>query len=179
MTATTRRILIAGIGNIFLGDDAFGVETIAELLKRTLPAELAIRDFGIRGLDLAYALTDGYDAVILVDAAPRGGVPGQLYVIEPDLSAIEANQADEAVIETHGMNPVRVLQMVRTLGGDLKRILVVGCEPSPVDDSEEMQPGLSDAVRNSVMPAADLILKVAAELMEEVTATTQSVVLEG
>ena len=77
------RILIAGIGNIFLGDDAFGVEVARRLVRRRLPDGVRVVDFGIRGLDLTYALLDGYEAVILVDAAPRGGPPGTLYVLEP------------------------------------------------------------------------------------------------
>ncbi len=81
------RILIAGIGNIFLGDDAFGVEVVRRLSRsaRKLPDEVRIVDFGIRGFDLAYALMEGYEVAILVDATPRGGVPGTLYTIEPDL----------------------------------------------------------------------------------------------
>src|SRR5881227_271903 len=99
------RVLVAGVGNIFLGDDAFGVEVAQRLLRRGLPDAVRVVDFGIRGLDLTYALLDGYEAVILVDAAPRGGPPGTLYVLEPE----RGGAPDVAAIETHGMDPVKVL----------------------------------------------------------------------
>src|SRR5438034_3478053 len=119
------RILIAGIGNIFLGDDAFGVEVVRCLAGRRLPEGVRVVDFGIRGLDLAYALLDGYDAAIVVDVAPRGGRPGTLYVLEPTLPT-----ADEApLLEAHSMDPVRVLRTVAALGGKVERLLIVGCEP--------------------------------------------------
>src|SRR6476661_2103049 len=105
-------ILIAGIGNIFLGDDAFGVEVAQRLTQRSWPTGVRVEDFGIRGFDLAYAILDGYDVTILVDATPRGGDPGTLYLIEPDL-----NMAGGVGIEPHGMDPVKVLQLVKTLGG--------------------------------------------------------------
>src|SRR5690349_12249437 len=109
-------IPIAGIGNIFLGDDAFGVEVVRQLSSRTLPDSVRVIDFGIRGFDLAYALLDGYDVTILVDATPRGGVPGTLYTIEPDLSASHTLEAPEPMIETHGMNPMRVLGLAQAMG---------------------------------------------------------------
>src|SRR6202030_732892 len=83
------RILIAGIGNIFLGDDAFGVEVVRRLAARKLPDAIRVVDFGIRGFDLAYALMEGYEITILVDATPRGGQPGTLYTIEPDLRSVQ------------------------------------------------------------------------------------------
>src|SRR5215813_2211049 len=121
-------ILIAGIGNIFHGDDAFGVEVANCLSKRSLPAEARVVDFGIRGFDLAYALLDGYDAAILLDATRRGGLPGTIYTLEIDGSTDEANEPT-AGVATHGMDPVRVLEMARAMGGCTGRILLVGCEP--------------------------------------------------
>ena len=85
------RILVAGIGNIFMGDDAFGVEVARRLSQRTLPAGVRVSDFGIRGFDLAYALQDGYETTILIDACPRGEEPGTLFVVEPDLAEISAS----------------------------------------------------------------------------------------
>lgn len=159
------QVLIAGIGNIFLGDDAFGVEAVAELARRKLPAHVTVRDFGIRGMDLAYALLEGYGAVILVDALPRGGHPGQLYVIQPELDREPADAPEQSpLIETHSMDPMRVLRLVQAMGGNLDRILVVGCEPAPVDDYEDMAPGLSDAVRAAVPQAADLIVQLVNDL---------------
>ena len=118
-----RRILVAGIGNVFLGDDGFGVAVAGRLAAATLPPGVDVVDFGIRGMDLAYALRD-YDVAILVDAVPRGGAPGTLYVIEPELDA------DEAGPDAHGMDPVKVLALARGLGDPLPRVLVVGCEPA-------------------------------------------------
>src|SRR5689334_8572384 len=112
------RILVAGIGNIFLGDDAFGVEVAQRLARRAWPEGVRVVDFGIRGLDLAYALLDGYDAAILVDAAPRGGPPGSLYVIEPSEGGPAGQDEVGAgtLIEGHGMDPVKVLRLVAALG---------------------------------------------------------------
>src|SRR5579872_4657529 len=103
----TRRILIAGIGNIFMGDDAFGVETARRLLQRTWPEGVRVVDFGIRSYDLACAITDGYEAVILVDATQRGYNPGTLYLIEPDLSQLD--RLDAGAADAHGMDPIRTL----------------------------------------------------------------------
>jgi hydrogenase maturation protease len=149
------RILIAGIGNIFFGDDAFGVEVAQRLSKRALPDGVKVVDFGIRGFDLAYTLLDSCDVAILVDSVSRGGKPGTLYIIEPDL----ADDADEQemMIETHGMNPIKVLHLVRSMGGGgFKRILLVGCEPATFG-SEEGQMGLSEPVQAAVDEAVSLI----------------------
>ncbi|MGH7170885.1 MAG: hydrogenase maturation protease, partial [Gemmataceae bacterium] len=149
------RILIAGIGNIFLGDDAFGVEVAQRLARRALPDEVRVIDFGIRGLDLTYALLDGYETVILVDALPRGGAPGTLYVLEP--ASDEVCKSVPASIETHGMDPVKVLRLAEAMGGKIERLLLVGCEPMPASDYEDMQPGLSVAVRAAVEAAISLV----------------------
>lgn len=146
------RILIAGIGNIFFGDDAFGVEVARRLSGRELPAEVKVVDFGIRGFDLAYALLEDYELAILVDATPRGGVPGTLYLIEPELPASDAPAAE---IDTHSMTPAKVLRLVATFGTIRTRILVVGCEPTPLSDDDEMQMGLSPAVE-AALDAAEL-----------------------
>ena len=130
------RILIAGIGNIFLGDDGFGVEVARHLTNIEFPSEVRVADFGIRGLDLAYALQDGYDATILIDAFPHGEAPGTVYVVEPDLGdpGAIANQAN--FIEPHAMNPVNVLRMAIAMNGRLKRVLLVGCEPASLGGDE-------------------------------------------
>jgi hydrogenase maturation protease len=128
------RILIAGVGNIFLGDDAFGVEVTQRLLRRAWPGDIRVVDFGIRGLDLVYALLDGPETVILIDAVPRGdGPPGTLYVLEPQLNDAEA----APLIEAHSMDPVKVLQTAAAMGAKLQRILLVGCEPTPMTSSED------------------------------------------
>src|SRR5947209_9474654 len=124
------RILVGGIGNIFLGDDAFGVEVARQLARRQHPDGVRVVDFGIRGFDLAYALLDGYDVTIFIDATPRGAEPGTLFTIEPDLSQLAELDAQQARVEPHGMNPMKVLAMVRAMGGKFKRILLVGCKPA-------------------------------------------------
>jgi len=157
------RILIAGVGNIFLGDDAFGVEVAQRLAQRSLPEEVRVLDFGIRGLDLTYALLDGYDAVILVDAVPRGEPPGTLYVIEPTRDEMPVTAG--ALIETHGMDPVKVLRLVEAMGGKIERLLLVGCEPTPDDAYEDMQSGLSAPVQAAVEEAIRLVESLVARLL--------------
>lgn len=160
-TAPSARVLVAGIGNVFLGDDGFGVEVVRRLADRVQPAGVDVVDYGIRGMELAYALSE-YDAVILVDAAPRGNPPGTLVVLEPEIP-------DETVgIETHAMDPVRVLALARTLGGIPARTLVVACEPGVVmstDPDEEVSVGLSPPVRAAVEEAVALIESQLPELL--------------
>jgi len=143
--AAQARVLVAGVGNIFLGDDGFGVEVARRLAELPLPSEVEVRDFGIRGMDLAYALQDGYETTILVDAWPHGDTPGTLYVIEPDLKAPDDPSAPRAVVEAHAMNPVNVLRMARAMNIEVKNMLLVGCEPETLG-GEEGQMGLSAAV---------------------------------
>jgi hydrogenase maturation protease len=159
---TQPRILVACVGNIFLADDAFGVEVARRLVQRIWPDEVRVVDFGIRGLDLTYALLEGYETVILVDASPRGGPPGTLYVVEPTLS-----EKDEGLqpVEAHNLDPVKVFQLVEAMGGRVERLLVVGCEPSPCTDPEEMQSELSAPVRAAVEQAVPLIESLVARLM--------------
>lgn len=157
------RILVAGIGNIFLGDDGFGVEVAQRLSARTFPDNVLIRDFGIRGYDLAYALLDGYDLTILVDACPHGEAPGTVSVIEPHL-----NEADEGVpvaLDAHTMNPVNVLRLARTMGPISKRILLVACEPANLG-GEEGHMGLSESVSHAVDEAMQLVEKLIANAQQ-------------
>ncbi len=172
---TRPSILIACIGNIFLGDDGFGVAVAKRLTQCAWPDEVRVVDFGIRGFDLAFALMDGYDVTIFVDAAPRGGHPGTLYIIEPDLAEIEA--ADEqamtspAMVETHGMNPMKVLQMARSMGARFKRMLLVGCEPETLGPEEGLM-GLSAPVEAAVNEAAPMIESLVNELLNDRAALT-------
>ena len=149
-------VLIAGIGNIFLGDDAFGVEVVRRLADLRLPESVRVADFGIRGFDLAYALQDGYETTILVDASPHGEAPGTLYVIEPDLKALDDSEAPRAVVEAHAMNPMNVLRMARAMNIEVKNVLLVGCEPETLG-GEEGQMGLSAAVEAAVDDAVKLV----------------------
>lgn len=162
----TPRILIAGVGNIFLGDDAFGGEVAQRLLRRSLPDAVRVVDFGIRGLDLAYAILDGYDAVIVVDAVSQGQAPGTLYVIEPEIGDGDDADPGSHLIGSHGLTPTKVLRLVRDLGGQVQRLLLVGCEPS-LSESDEMGMEMSAAVKASVDAAADLVESLAGRLLND------------
>jgi len=147
-------ILIAGVGNIFMGDDAFGNEVARRLAER--PPSLGVRvvDFGIRGLDLAFALMDDYDATIIVDATSRGGEPGTIYVIEPVVSRLDEMAA---ALDTHSMDPLRALALARSMGAKLKNIRIVGCEPETFEPGDQGQFGLSHKVAAAVDHAIDVI----------------------
>jgi len=149
-------ILVAGIGNIFLGDDGFGVEVAQQLSKCSFPAEVRVADFGIRGFDLAFALQDGYETTILIDAFPHGEAPGTVYVVEPDLNDPAASLAQDNFVEPHGMNPVNVLRMAIAMKGSLKRVLLVGCEPASLG-GDEGHMGLSPAVEAAVGEAVKVV----------------------
>jgi len=153
----TARVLVAGIGNIFLSDDGFGVEVVRRLAQRELPADVEVVDIGIRGVHLAYQLLDGYEALLIIDAAPRGGKPGDLYLIEPDLALIPED--DGSLLNAHGMQPDAVLALIKTMARDqservIERVLVVGCEPECVDEGM----GLSVPVVAAVDAAVDMVL---------------------
>ena len=154
-------ILIAGIGNIFQGDDAFGVEVAQRLARRLQPDGVQVADFGIRGYDLAYALMDPRDCTLIVDAIPRGGAPGTLYVVEPDLASL----GDGAEVSAHAMNPVNVFRMVRMLGGTPGRVLLLGCEPGDLGPEDEGRMGLTDAVAAAVDQAVILAESLVGDLL--------------
>jgi hydrogenase maturation protease len=159
---TRPRILVAGVGNIFLGDDAFGSEVARRLLGRELPAGVRVVDFGIRGLDLTYALLDAYEAVVLVDATPRGGRPGTLYVLEPDRT--DDSEAGPAV-QAHGLDPVKVLRLAAAMGATVGRLLVVGCEPAAPGGADEMAMDMSKPVRAAVDGAVVLVESLVTKLL--------------
>lgn len=151
----TPTVLIAGIGNIFLGDDAFGVEVARSLLRRSLPASVCVKDFGIRGFDLAYALLDPWHTIILVDALARGEAPGTLFVMEPDLARI--GTSPDMAFDAHGMDPVRVLSLAASLGAISAHVLLIGCEPHDFGDELEGRMGLSPPLLAVVEDASDMI----------------------
>jgi len=159
---TTPRILVAGIGNIFLGDDGFGVAVAQRLLRRQWAEGVDVKDFGIRSFDLAYALMDDYDLSILIDAMQRGKTPGTVFVIEADLTPFENTATAE--IETHTMDPVAVLRLTHALGGHPKRILVVGCEPETFG-GEEGQMELSATVEAALEEAEHTVELIVAEAL--------------
>jgi hydrogenase maturation protease len=149
-----KRVLIAGVGNIFLGDDAFGVEVAQRLSASPLPDNVRVSDFGIRSLHLAYEMADSaYDLTLLIDASPRGGRPGTLYVIEPETSL----DGPVAVPDGHSINPDAVLASVRALGADPGRVLVVGCEPASVEERMGLSPEVAAAVEEAVILVRELL----------------------
>jgi hydrogenase maturation protease len=145
------RVLVAGVGNVFLGDDGFGVEVARRLAGAALPDGAEVADYGIRGLHLAYRLLDGVDLLVMVDAMARGQEPGTIYVLEPDPDA----PAPEA-LDAHGLDPATVLAMVRQLGGSPVRTIVVGCEPASLEEGI----GLSPAVERAVTEAVEVVRRV-------------------
>lgn len=152
-----RKVLVAGIGNVFLGDDGFGVEVVRRL-EGGLPGADVV-DFGIRGMDLAYALQRDYAGVVFVDAAARGEAPGTLTVLEPELP-----DGERALVETHGMDPVRVLRLARQLGRVPALVRVVCCEPMSVAEAPFE---LSEPVRAMVGEATSLVKSLVMEMIAE------------
>jgi hydrogenase maturation protease len=151
LEARDRRLLVAGIGNVFFGDDGFGVEVVARLARERLPDGVTLMDAGIRGMHLAFELLDGrYDRVIFVDALPQQAPAGTVVVMEPETSDLDGDQPD-----AHAMTPAAVLGLLRTLGGSPPPILVVGCEPGSMDPGI----GLTPAVAAAVEPAAAAVLR--------------------
>jgi hydrogenase maturation protease len=165
--SASEHILIAGIGNIFFGDDGFGVEVAQRLLSRQAQPyadHVQVIDFGIRGLELAYTLLDEeYDTLVLVDTVSRGSKPGTLYLIEPDLAKIGPAQdisSSRFALDSHSMDPLKVLTFARTLGAPSIRTLLLGCEPSRLgggEDGEEMQMGLSQPVQAAAVQAVSML----------------------
>lgn len=153
-----KRILIAGIGNLFFGDDGFGVE-VARAFAGPLPEGTRVADFGIRAVHLAYELLSPLDLLVIVDCVSRGGAPGTLYVIEHEHDA-----DDRALADAHGMNLSVVFAVLRELGGVVPRTLVVGCEPESIDAGV----GLSPSVTRSVSPAIEMIRELITSQQEQV-----------
>ncbi|HSS20527.1 MAG TPA: hydrogenase maturation protease [Pyrinomonadaceae bacterium] len=161
-------ILIACIGNIFLGDDGFGCEVARHLNQCEWPDNVKVVDFGIRGFDLTYGLLDGHDLTIFVDATPRGDAPGTLYIIEPELAEIENSQNGQ-MVDGHSMNPMKVLCLAKSMGAQFKKILLVGCEPGTFGP-EEGQLGLSEPVAAAVDEAVKLVQSLVEKSLQETTA---------
>jgi hydrogenase maturation protease len=147
-------VLVACIGNIFQGDDAFGCEVAKVLVQRPASASVRVVDFGIRGLDLTYALLDAPNLTILVDTVSRGGAPGTLYTIEPDLD--ENRSVGTDLIDAHALDPVQVLRTAKAMGGPLGRVLLVGCEPADLG-GEQGRMGLTPPVSSAIQPAAQMV----------------------
>jgi hydrogenase maturation protease len=164
------RVLVAGIGNVFLGDDAFGVEVAQELLRGDdLGPGVTLREYGIRGFDLAYEILSGYDAVVLVDAVSRGESPGTVSIIEADVEGVP----ERSDYQGHSMTPEVVLSLVRTMGARPPRTLVVGCEPESFGDGDGGRMGLSEVVPAAI-PAALHTVRILAGDLRCATSTTEA-----
>ena len=159
-----KQILVAGVGNAWLQDDAFGGECARRLEARGVPSGVTVMDFGTGGLDLAYEVMRGYDGLILIDVSRQGGDPGTLYVMEADENEVEAGLEDGQVINPHAMDPQTVLRFVKSLGAWPGKVVVIACEPTVV---EEMGMGLSPAVEVAVEGAIDLVLSTIEELRSD------------
>lgn len=156
-----KQILVAGIGNAWMRDDAFGGEVVRRLEAAGVPSGVTALDFGTSGLDLAYEVMRGYDAMVIVDATRQGGTPGTLYLMEPAREDVEGTIEDGEMIDPHDMNPQTVLRFVNATGGWPGKVLVVGCEPG---EAQEVGLGLSPAVEDAVGRAMELVLETVAEL---------------
>ena len=165
------RVLVAGIGNVFLSDDAFGVEVARLLSSRALTEGIRVEDYGIRGIHLAYDLLEGYDSLVVIDAVPMGEPPGTLALIEPELANGPATRCSPfsdgdgvSTVDAHTMSPDVVLATLARLGGSVERIVIVGCQPGDLDEGM----GLSPAVLEAVPAAVDLCLEVVADIARPV-----------
>jgi hydrogenase maturation protease len=154
------KVLVAGIGNIFLGDDAFGVEVVKHIDPSLMPDGVKVTDFGIRGVHLSYELLDGYDALVLIDAMPLGEPPGTVAIFEPDVESI-----DPTSVDAHSMSPAVVLGLLAGLGGHVPRVLVVACEPLTVEEGL----GLSEPVASAVAPAIETVHRLVARICSDIT----------
>jgi hydrogenase maturation protease len=165
--AVRNKILVAGIGNIFLGDDGFGSAVARRMAESPVPDGVRVVDFGIRGLDLAYSLIDRYDLAILIDATQQGGPPGTIYTIELDLAGLQhENRPGASLVDGHRMDPLNVLRLARQIGETCPRILLVGCEPADLG-GEEGSMELSRPVQNAVNEACALVRRLAADFLQE------------
>jgi hydrogenase maturation protease len=166
VTASPPRVLVAGLGNIFLGDDAFGVEVVKRLSVMTLPEDVRVVDVGIRSVHLAYELRERtYETVILIDAVSKGGEPGALYVLEPEN---DEDTRSVRVTDGHAIHPENIIALVRQLGGRLPRLIVVGCEPFRIGPDA----GLSPPVAAAVDDAVGLVIRLASSLTPFMAART-------
>jgi hydrogenase maturation protease len=165
------RILVAGVGNSWLRDDGFGGEVARRLSARAMPSGVAVMDAGTGGLDLAYEVMRGYDALVIVDVSRQGGEPGTLYVMEADEESVDGNIADGEAINPHGMDPKTVLRFVKSIGAWPGRVVVVACEPADVSD---LGFGLSEQVQAVLDRAVELVAETVDELRGAAMAATEA-----
>ncbi len=154
------KILIAGVGNIFMGDDGFGCEVARRLAERPLPEGIRLVDFGIRGIDLTYALMDDYDGAIMIDTAERGEAPGTVTVVIPEVAVVESANPEDLMLEPHSLDPAKVLRFVEAMGGGTKKLVLVACEPQTFggdDGAMGLSPAIAGAVDEAVATVERLI----------------------
>jgi hydrogenase maturation protease len=159
-----KQILVAAVGNLWMRDDGFGSAVARRLREGDVPSGVSIADFGSSGLDLAYEVMRGYDALVLVDVSRQGGEPGTLYVMEAREEDIAAGIEDGAMVDPHGMDPETVLRFVRAVGGWPGKVMVIACEPANV---EEPGMGLTPEVAATVDRAVDLVADTVLELQSD------------
>jgi hydrogenase maturation protease len=159
-----RKILVAGVGNAWMGDDGFGSEVVKRLEQVELPRGVLVLDFGTGGLKLAYEVMRGYDALMLLDISQQGGPPGTLYVIEADEDSVDGTLEEGSSINPHGMDPMTMLRFVKSLGAWPGKVVVIACEPGTV---AEIGFALSESVAGAVEPAVKLVLETIAELQTD------------
>jgi hydrogenase maturation protease len=159
-----RKILVAGIGNAWMGDDGFGAEVVKRLGEVELPRGVAVMDFGTGGLNLAYEVMRGYDALLILDISEQGGTPGTLYVIEADVDSVEAGIEDGDTLNPHGMDPKTMLRFVKSIGAWPGKVVVIACEPQTV---AEIGFKLSESVAGALEPAVKLVLETISELQTD------------
>ena len=162
-----RGILVAGVGNAWLRDDGFGGEVARRLAQRELPEGVSVMDAGTGGLDLAYEVMRGYDALMILDISTQGGEPGTLYLIEPDEDSIKGAIDDGEAINPHSMDPQTVLRFLKSTGAWPSRVIVIACEPADVDD---VGWGLSDPVKEAVDRAIELVVATIDDLRAQAAA---------
>lgn len=157
-----QQILVAGVGNAWMRDDGFGGRVVERLQKLSMPEGVTVADFGTGGLDLAYEVMRGYDALVLIDASQQGHEPGTLYLIEPEESSVPGGIENGDVLNPHGMDPATVLRFLKAVNGWPGKVVIVACEPH---DVEEMGLGLSPAVEGALDGAVQLVLKTVDDLL--------------
>jgi hydrogenase maturation protease len=164
-----KRILVAAVGNQWLQDDGFGPAVAKVLLGQEMPKGVTVIDFGTGGLNLAYEVMAGYDALLLLDITRGGHEPGTLYTIEPDEEEIDRQIAEGGTLDLHGMDPNSVLRFVKQVSGSLPpRVVVIACEPElVVEQVDEMDMGLSETVQSAIGRAVVLTHETIAEILAE------------
>ncbi len=159
-----KRVMIAGIGNMFMKDDGFGSAVVKRIANKQFPEGVEVKDFGTSGLKLAYDLMKGYDGLIFIDASARGEKPGTLYVIEPNESDFSHDLEEGGPIDPHGADPVTVLRFVKSIGSWPGKVTIVACEPESVD---EFEIGLSDPVNLAIDQAVEMVEEIINEIYSE------------